>query len=599
MIVPMEKLTLLCLAADREAMLRSLRSLGVVHITPIQPPAGASLDAARGRRDLIERALDLIPAGREEEAETPKDLDEVLADIEGLRREHLTLQEDLAGLRRQRHLQAPYGSFDPDLVRQLAEAGVSVQLYQATRGRDVHLPDGAVCVELGEDRSTRYLAVMARGEAEVDATPFPLPELSLPDLEAAVLQAEARLAENQARLDGYGRCAGLLARALDEARDEVRFLEVGAGMGASSDLAYLQGFCPVESVDGVRRAADEQGWGLLVEKPGADEEIPTLLRHPNWVKPIKVVLDFIGVLPGYREVDISGLFLVFFSIFFAMIVGDAGYGLLFLALTLAGRKWLPAAPSVLWRLLMIMSLGTIVWGLLSGNFFGIAALPAPLQALRVSWLGDDRNLMWLCFLIGAVHLTIAHGWNMVRYSNSLQALAQAGWIGLTWTMFFAARTMVLGQPFPAPVWWLFAAGFLLVLVFMQPFRKIATEWHNYVMLPLNIVSNFVDVVSYVRLFAVGIATFAVASAFNEMGLGLGGGGWVSGLIGALVIFVGHAFNIVLALMGVLVHGVRLNTLEFSGHLGLTWSGSKYTPFAATSRKEAAVPDGTEYSPSTR
>jgi V/A-type H+-transporting ATPase subunit I len=366
----------------------------------------------------------------------------------------------------------------------------------------------------------------------------------------------------------------------------VAFHEVGAGMGAVSEVTYLQGYCPAEWVEGVRKAASKQGWGLLVDKPEPDEEIPTLIRHPHWVKPIKVVLDFIGVLPGYREVDMSGLFLIFFSLFFAMIVGDAGYGILFLGLTFAGMKWLPKAPPSLWRLLFIMSVGTIVWGLLSGNFFGVTNLPAPLRGVRFTWLSDDNNLMLLCFLIGSIHLTIAHGWNVVRISNSPQALAQVGWICLTWTMFFGARTMVLGESFPAPVWYLFGAGFVLVLVFMQPFRKIASEWHNYVMLPLDIVSNFVDVVSYVRLFAVGLATFAVASAFNTMGADMAANGWIAGLGGALVIFGGHAFNIILALMGVLVHGVRLNTLEFSSHLGLTWSGSKYSPFAVTAKDRA-------------
>ena len=187
--------------------------------------------------------------------------------------------------------------------------------------------------------------------------------------------------------------------------------------------------------------------------------------------------------------------------------------------------------------------------------------------------------MWLCFLLGAIHLTIAHGWNVVRTFNRLEALSQVGWIMLTWTMFLAARMFVLGEPFPVVGIGLLVVGFLLVVLFMQPFRKIGSEWHNYVVLPLNVVSNFVDVVSYVRLFAVGMATYAVAEAFNTMGGGLAAGGWIGSLVAALVIFGGHAMNILLAIMGVLVHGVRLNTLEFSSHIGLTWAGSKYEPFA--------------------
>jgi V/A-type H+-transporting ATPase subunit I len=114
------------------------------------------------------------------------------------------------------------------------------------------------------------------------------------------------------------------------------------------------------------------------------------------------------------------------------------------------------------------------------------------------------------------------------------------------------------------------------VLFMTPLRRLRAEWFNHVMLPLNLVSNFVDVVSYVRLFAVGMATFAMASAFNEMAGGMARGA-VGHLAAAALLFLGHTLNILLASMGVLVHGIRLNTLEFSGHLGLEWSGRPYRP----------------------
>ena len=120
---------------------------------------------------------------------------------------------------------------------------------------------------------------------------------------------------------------------------------------------------------------------------------------------------------------------------------------------------------------------------------------------------------------------------------------------------------------------------LLVLLFMTPWQELKTEWMDHVMLPLSLVNGFVDVVSYVRLYAVGMATLALASSFNEMTLG--GTGERSVMVTALMIVVlvlGHALNFVLAGMGVLVHGIRLNTLEFASHLGMTWSGIPYAPF---------------------
>jgi V/A-type H+-transporting ATPase subunit I len=289
----------------------------------------------------------------------------------------------------------------------------------------------------------------------------------------------------------------------------------------------------------------------------------------------------IGVAPAYHEVDISALFLIFFSIFFAMLIGDAGYGILFVLLTVFGKIKFHKAPQEVFNLLLITSVCTIVWGVLTGSYFGLSDIPAPLKQLRLGWLtgpGADKNIMLLCFLLGTVHLTIAHAWNTFRMINTWQALAQIGWIGSTWTMFFAARTLVLGAVFPPVMTWVLAVSIVLIVLFMNPVKKIKSEWFNYIILPLNIVSNFVDVVSYVRLFAVGAASFALANAFNQMAMDVGFGGFLSGLVASLILFFSHLLNILLSAMGVMVHGVRLNTLEFSGHIGVQWAGRKYIPF---------------------
>jgi V/A-type H+-transporting ATPase subunit I len=125
--------------------------------------------------------------------------------------------------------------------------------------------------------------------------------------------------------------------------------------------------------------------------------------------------------------------------------------------------------------------------------------------------------------------------------------------------------------------WVFGAGVVLIVLFMTPRRNLRDEWFNHVMLPLNLVGSFVDVISYIRLYAVGTASFAIASTFNIM-LAPMFDGWLSGLLAALLLFVAHTVNIVLSVMGVMVHGIRLNTLEFASHLGLQWSGFPYRPW---------------------
>jgi V/A-type H+-transporting ATPase subunit I len=225
---------------------------------------------------------------------------------------------------------------------------------------------------------------------------------------------------------------------------------------------------------------------------------------------------------------------------------------------------------------------------LTGTWFGITpeALPAPLKNLRLDWLSGDtdtvgQHIMYICFVIGTIHLLIAHVWNFIRKINSWACLSDLGWVLSTCTMFFAVGTMVLSNPFPPVMLYVLGVGVALVIISVVLER----EYFGLVTLVLDVIYNFVDIISYVRLYAVGAASFAIANAFNEMAVGALGekGIFIGGLIAAVCIFFGHALNIVLGAMGILVHGIRLNTLEFSSHAGVQWGGFDFKPFSK--RKE--------------
>jgi V/A-type H+-transporting ATPase subunit I len=579
MIVSMSKVMLLCTAAARERTLAELRDLGVVHLAPRQLPEGESVDAARREVEKIRKALEALPARASGGAPTGRPAGELVEELSGRLAEIRQQDETLAALRSEQARLAPYGHFEPDAIRQFLEKGVSISLYQAPRDKAPEVPDDLVRVELNEDKSNVYFAVIGRRLPRLDAQELRLPEKSLKEIEAGIARAEQALADARAGLAARAAERPVLQDALRAAQEQLHYQEARAGMETAGPAVCLTGFCPDDAVDALRRAAGRHGWGLRVEEPEADDRVPTLLRNPRWVNPIKPLLNFIGISPGYSEVDISAIFLVSFSVFAGMLVGDAAYGLIFLGATLYFRNALKRMSSQLAPLLIVMSACTIVWGLLTGSFFGASRLPRLLAAARVDWLTHNDNVMFVCFLMGAIHLTIAHAWNMIRIINRPQALAQLGWILNTWAMFFIIRGLVLRQPIPGFAPWLVLAGALLIALFMTPVKALKTDWVNHIMLPLNLISNFVDVVSYVRLFAVGLATFAVAQAFNKMALGGGVDGAMAKLGAGAILFAGHTLNIVMATMGVVVHGIRLNTLEFSGHLGLQWSGVKYKPFA--------------------
>ena len=587
MIVPMKKLTVLVLDTDRDVALARLSDIGAVHLAAVRPTECEDVETARQEFAHLQRALEALPAGAPAAAPSGQTPDEVVREMWRIIQERKTLADEREGLLHERQVAEPFGDFDPAAARALGKSGVTVRLLQGSPSLPLAAPGGAVLAELSRTKSEVFYALIARGEPpRLPAQEVRLPERSLAQMDARLAAIEARLGELQAVAGRHAGDRPQVLRRVADAEDRVRLAEARAGMGAATErILYLRGFCPADRLAALQAAARDAGWGLVDEEPGEDDPVPTLIRPPRWARPIETLMEFIGIMPGYREVDTSVAFLFFFSLFFAMLVGDAGYGALFLAASLWGRRKFPRAPRKTFAFLEIMSGATILWGGITGVFFGIHPAGWP---LTLPWLESEENIKRLCFIIGVTHLSLAHIWNMVRFGWSLPSLAQLGWLGSTWTMFFFANTMVLGDPFPRAMIPVVIGSIVLIVLFMTPFRRLKAEWFNHAMLPLNLVSNFVDVVSYIRLFAVGTASFAIAESFNTM-LTPMFGSWWTGLFAALFLFLAHALNIVLGLMGVMVHGVRLNTLEFAGHVGLQWSGIPYQPLRRSARTEEPKP----------
>ena len=250
--------------------------------------------------------------------------------------------------------------------------------------------------------------------------------------------------------------------------------------------------------------------------------MPTLLRNPVLIKLIQPVLKLLELVPGYNEIDISPFFFIFFSLFFGMIIGDAGFGLLYFILTFIvhkkmGKKLKNKTPIFLFY---VLSSCAIIWGILSGTFFGQAWLVARGIKPLVPLLSNINFVQALCFFIGALHLTIAHSWRFALKLPTLPAFADLGWISIIWAAFFLAKNLLLGDTFPFFGKWLILGGITLVIFFTSPQRNILKcIGQGLAAVALGLVNNFTDVVSYVRLFAVGLAGVAIADAFNVMAVG--------------------------------------------------------------------------------
>jgi len=591
MIVKMKKITLLISDKHIDSALGHLRGLGLMHIKHMEEPAADIISTCENKLQLLNRALHLLGDSKIQSTDLDKHhISFYVKEVIILNRKKHELENSFRELQDKEVWFKEWGDISSYSLAELRGAGVFVKLYVGNKKDLKQLPEDKLIYTLGKIKGRFYLAAFLNSQEEsLNLEEVGIPQDSLRSLQRKLAVVQRELEEINKEL---GKAATYKKQFIEHRREilkKLEFYKVRFGASYQEEICCIQGFCPVEAVSEISKAAKKEGWATVDQEPDEDEGVPTLIRNPRWVEIVKPIFNFMGTIPGYKEYDISFWFLIFFSIFFAMLVGDAGYGLLFLAVTFFAQRKFKKAQQNIFFLLYLLSGATVIWGALTGTWFGlerIAQLPV-LNSLVIdninSFVGSNQIFMiYLCFFIGAIHLTIAHGIRVLRFINSRLALSQLGWICIIWSVFFIAGKLVLNKEAPAITLTLFILGSGLVILFSYPKKNIFKgALLSLAGLPLKVINSFSDVVSYLRLFAVGYATVAVAMAFNSMALGSGINSIFSGIMAALILFLGHALNILLALMAVIVHGIRLNMLEFSGHLDMEWSGIKYEPFKET------------------
>jgi V/A-type H+-transporting ATPase subunit I len=328
-----------------------------------------------------------------------------------------------------------------------------------------------------------------------------------------------------------------------------------------------------------------------------DDQIPTKIRYNKVSALIKPVFDILGILPGYREQDVSLWFFLFFVLFFAMIIGDGGYGVLILLGTIALTVKEKKVTNVSF-LLYVLSIATIIWGAVTGTWFGMESvmnipffkkMVIPSIATYPEYFGLTANvtqnaIMKFSFSIGAIQMALGSILSVKKKipEKDLSWIADIGWTIAIIAMYMLSLNLVIHEDINLkPVFALIGAAFALVVLFggMSPDKSfgdglksgLADAFTQF----LNTISCFGNVMSYIRLFAVGMAGVAISQSFNGIAAGMHGPMMIVGIV---VVLIGHALNIVMCFLSVVVHGVRLNVLEFSGQVGLEWTGIPYEPF---------------------
>jgi V/A-type H+-transporting ATPase subunit I len=588
MIVPMKKIVVVLQAKDGEAATKKLRAFGAVHVEEQREPKSKGISRLTEDHALVAQATEVLGkavcAAGCRLIPPRKDFPDwrlTCHHILDTWKRWDQMEEYCRGLMYKMAEWEAWGDFDPEHIRRFAERGIFVKFIQLPVKQKKDLPPEAAVEEIFVKNNMAHCAVVSDKPLDIKFKEMELPRLGLS-------QMQKRLDENRkviAQLkDEMGSFLGHLPQfsgVKAELEKELHLARVIDGMGQAGALAYLVGFIPHDREADLRKLASGGRWGLAVSDPSPEESVPTFVRNNRLVSIIAPVFRLIEVVPGYKELDISLPFLIFLSIFFGMLIGDAGYGVVYFALTaFVQAKWKDKCKDKApFFLFYCLSLCAIAWGLLTGVFFCEAWRVGMGWKPLVPALKDPQSIQAFCFFLGALHLSIAHLWKAALKLPSWDALAEGGWVCVLWTAFFLARTLILSDPFPFFAKYLLWAGLFLVILFTRPQKNVFKAIGSGLgVVALNLMNNFTDVVSYVRLFAVGLAGVAIADTFNSMAAGVGRGGIFNLLLALIILFVGHALNLLLGPMSVLVHGVRLNVLEFCGHVGINWSGRAYKPF---------------------
>ena len=641
MIAPMKKVSLVILDREKESALKALRKAGLVHLEPVEGK-GEKLAALKNDYAKLQSAAGYLgeiklpkktafPELSQEEAVKKAQL------AIDLTERKKSLLEKIAASATEIDRLSAWGTVNPADFAYLSEKGVHLSMYEVPNDKWRLIGEDVKALLVNSSKSgKRFLVLSDSPEAERPAGLPPeayqvvMPEKSTEEIAADIKAYEAETAQIEKDLAANVVYLKAILAAQKSLEKDIEFENVYSGMEKEAEeknttLSWLTGYVPVDSMDALKAEAAKNHWALASDDPSDEDNVPTKLKNNKLVSLIYPLTDFLDVTPGYHEYDISSWFLLFFCVFFAMIFADTGYGaiialagLLLLAKAKKGKKSLPV-------LVTLLGLCTAAWGVLTCSWFGIPAEKLPPVLVQISsrlfsqpklvLLGmapeaakslADKNQQVFCFVLALIQLSVAHITCTIAHRKSLKCLGDFGSLLQLWGTFYVVLSMVVadgvnyvfplmdnGNPvnvfgwmaphyFPTACLGLLGFGFMLNFIFSNyegsVGKSILESLKNIISVFLGIVNVFSDIVSYIRLWAVALAGAAISGTVNAMA-GPMFGKLTMMVFGVILLVFGHGLNMILNLLSVIVHGVRLNTLEFSQHLGMAWSGTKYRPFA--------------------
>ncbi|MBQ6724749.1 MAG: hypothetical protein IJQ84_09615 [Paludibacteraceae bacterium] len=580
----MKKYTFLVFHRDYDTFLTQLRDLGVVHIT----------EKAAG---LIEDNEDLQAALQHED-----ELRHLLAQgaPDQLIQERTAVEERIAAAHEAAKQAAVWGEFDAARIEALKEAGYTLRFFQCS---SKSFEEGWG-IKVNEKEGKTYFVAVSECSENSDYSELPVTEIAQPEKSEKQWLQEVEhlnglLAASNARIEAWQKANIEDIKAqLVEARQQIDWqrVQLSTDKLAEGALCLIEGFCPIDKEPALNEMLESAQVYYEAEEPSKEDNTPIELKNNFYTRLFEPITRLYS-LPNYAEIDPTPFFAPFFMLFFGLCLGDGGYGLVVL---LAGLAVILKAPKLKeWGWLgVFMGITTMVVGILTGMFFGInleeVAILAPVKQYfitetnaTVHFMGGAYHpMMVFAILIGIFQILFAMGFKVVKITlrdGFKYAAYDCAWlVALVTLIVWFALAGSLNTIGLYTIYGILGLCALFILFYKDPDRKILLLnlggglWGTY-----NMVSGLLgDVLSYIRLFALGLAGGILGNVFNALALQAGGAlpGWIGWLPTLLILVFGHSLNFALCLISSVVHPMRLTFVEFYKNAGFEGGGKEYKPF---------------------
>lgn len=600
MIAKMKKLTFLVYHKEYDAFLKSIRDLGVVHVaTKAQGSAenaalqeSIRLSARYTAAIKMLQGLNVQPAAAHT-GDAGKGT-EALAEIEDVQQQIQQVAHKLQAVEKELVQLEPWGDFDPKSVARLRDAGYQIDFYICSdkqfKEEWVDLYNATEINHVGS--KLYFVTVMPKGEnIDLEVETAKLPDCSLSDLHVRKENLAKQSEALQVRLkDLAASVVPDLQAAQAQVHSQIEFSKVVLNTDSLADnkLMLLQGWAPADCVSKIKDFLESKEVYYEVADPTPEDDVPILLDNKGFFRLFEPIMR-LYMLPKYNELDLTPFFAPFFMLFFGLCLGDSGYGLFMLLAVTVYRlvaKNISASMKPILTLVQLLGASTMVCGLLTDTCFGfnLYDIQLPLfQSLKEAISLDNQQMFNLSLILGGVQ--IIFGMILKAVNQTIQfgfkyAVATIGWLFIlvSTAIAFAAPGFM---PMGGTVHMVFLAiGVLMAYLYNSPGKNVFVNiglglWDSY-----NMATGLLgDVLSYVRLFALGLSGGILASVFNSLAVGMSPDNVIAGPIVMVLIFViGHAINMFMNVLGAMVHPMRLTFVEFFKNSGYEGGGKEYKPF---------------------